>query len=223
MLRLREKPEIIWNRYNFPFSMENVVLYLPLWQEDMQAATLLSYDQYHHSCAVTGATRGATGRTFDGVDDKIVALTAQYTFPITMMCWVNPTETNTKVFVSHDSGANDGFRLGQVAATDLLQFTLGNVASYNFATLGAIPFGSFSFTAVTVDADNGTAVGYLNEASESQAIGTMGGTPDRIQIATSAAGVGWFKGIIGEVTIVNAVLSAAAISQYRLVTKGRYS
>lgn len=61
----------IWSRNIFPVSMEGCVLYLPLWQEDMQKSTLISYDHYHHFSTVTGALWSSQGRSFDGVDDRV--------------------------------------------------------------------------------------------------------------------------------------------------------
>lgn len=78
-------------RNTFPFSMEGCVLYLPLWQEDMQGSTIISYDQYHHICTVTGATWGPTGRSYDGVDDLITVPAAtpiNNLDDITQIVWV---------------------------------------------------------------------------------------------------------------------------------------
>lgn len=65
----------IWSRNIFPFDMENVVLYLPLWQEDMQGSTILGYDRYHNSGTVTGATYGYTGRTFVAATPDYIEVT----------------------------------------------------------------------------------------------------------------------------------------------------
>ncbi|MDO8687497.1 MAG: hypothetical protein Q7K41_02790, partial [Dehalococcoidales bacterium] len=47
----------------------SLVLYLPLYEPD--SSSLMSKDAYGHLAAVTGATWGTLGRTFDGSDDQI--------------------------------------------------------------------------------------------------------------------------------------------------------
>ncbi len=112
MLRLRDKPDRILNRYNFPVSMEGCVLYLPLGQEDMQGSSIISYDQYHHSCAVTGTLWTPQGRDFNGASDrldladtivpdtswqltrKLAASHSSWGYPSTKYYWVTDTTAN---------------------------------------------------------------------------------------------------------------------------------
>ena len=88
----------IFSRNIFPFSMEDVVLYLPMWQEDTQGSPIISYDQYHHSCTPSGAVYTLNrGRFFDGggaADDLITvpahsAISNLFSGGGTLVAWID--------------------------------------------------------------------------------------------------------------------------------------
>ncbi len=79
------------------FSINGLVGYFPLWHPELNTSPFISKDLNAHSCTVSGATWGATGRTFDGVDDRI-SVAASPAFVITggtVVVWVKQTYSTT--------------------------------------------------------------------------------------------------------------------------------
>ena len=63
-----------WARLPIDHKDPSLVLYLPLWypHSDMTGSNVYSYDRNRHIGAVTGATWGKYGRTYNGTSDKII-------------------------------------------------------------------------------------------------------------------------------------------------------
>ncbi len=78
----------------------SLVLYLPLYKLD--GASFMSQDAYGHLCTVTGALWGSNGRSFDGLDDKIVVpdhSSLDPTSAITVAAWVKVNTLDTTQFI----------------------------------------------------------------------------------------------------------------------------
>jgi hypothetical protein len=74
------------------FSLDGLVLYVPLWHPELSGSSFLSKDLNAHVCTVTGATWGLQGRACDG-DDYIdcgsnASLNTGITNKLTMEVWV---------------------------------------------------------------------------------------------------------------------------------------
>jgi len=100
--------------------MEKCGLYLPLWQEDMQGSSLISYDPAHYVWSAIGTTTwGQQGRLFDSIDDWLGHATkANFDwmhgavdatgFQWTVLVWVKLTnpESDTRQFYFANTAAN---------------------------------------------------------------------------------------------------------------------
>ena len=219
----------IWSRNIFPFSMENCVLYLPLWQEDMQGSPLLSYDQNHHSATVTGATWGYQGRTFDGIDDYIKAGTSSAFKPTTALSvgvWYknDVSEASTRIISMTGADALQGWLFR--AATNTAGFQIHNGTAWVSTTSAALTIGAWHCVFGVYDKVNISAY----------AEGLPSGTPTAETNNISYTGTAelyiaaredldlpeFFDGTIGEVWIYNRALTAAEIQNIYLATKWRY-
>jgi hypothetical protein len=82
-----------------------------------------------------------------------------------------------------------------------------------FTNLPLLNNGTKYYVAVTVDANNGQATGYILAldgtvlASQSVAIGTEYGTPDRYVLGNTHAGTSPYSGTVSHVTVYNTVKS----------------
>lgn len=224
MLLKKQRPYNIWGRNIFPISMEGCTLYLPLWQEDMQGSTLFSYDPYHHSCAVTEAVWGTTGRTFDATNDKIgVTVGAEVRYGTgnwSMSYWVYK--------VAH--AANDFFFRRN---TNLMYLRANVNGSVSLIVPGAAGFtsnvdaydaGVFTFVTVQRSGDNyivrknGAA---FQTAVNAAASGDISGADVRIDIGIYSSNNA-FDGIIGEVLEYSRAISAGEDTHNYEITRGRY-
>jgi hypothetical protein len=93
--------QFLRKRISSPFHIDrndpSLVIYLPLWygSPDMTGSTIFSQDLNRHSCTVTGATWGVTGRTMDGDDYISIPANAAFapTTP-TIMGWVKQNDVD---------------------------------------------------------------------------------------------------------------------------------
>ena len=164
-----------------------------------------------HERIFTSAVEGIinTGADFTQGNDEIISSgVPSYNFPVTIAGWVRPSGTGTRVILSHDSGANNGFRL--LIFNEDLTLTLGGVQTYQFTSL-PVPNDEWSFVAVTISGDNGVATAYLNENKQSLNIGTKIGTPDRFIIGARSLSQNYFDGFIDEVGIWNVHLNESQV------------
>jgi len=231
----------IWSRNIFPVSMEGCVLSLPLWQEDVQGTTLLSYDQYHHPSTVAGATWGSTGRTFDGASYITInpAATILQTLTVgSIEVWVRLTTTQSGAFFSI-SDHNDA------ASNFALYWNLGNGiyvycveagtayynSGFNDAPLLTVAGGWYHLvlnhngTTMTLILDG---VSYSKKAEVGAdftkflaAVLTINDVELGAYYPSAARGL-FLKGVEGEIRVYNRVLTVAEAQHNREVTRWRY-
>lgn len=220
----------IWSRNIFPVSMEGCVLYLPLWQEDMQASTLLSYDQYHHSCAVTGAVWGSTGRAFDGDDDYIESTISEMNFTsgdFSVFVWFKPAAVvGTQRLIIRGADSAEGWyldvqddqyiimRTNQAAAQQTTYYdndgflVVGTWCEIGFTRSGAIV--KLYLNAVDAISSSGTHIDSLTSAKTVK----IGIDDDKASRDVN--------GTVGEVRVNSQTLSDAEVLYNHNVTKWRY-
>lgn len=216
----------IWSRNIFPFSMENSVLFLPLWQEDVQGSTLQSYDPYHHVGTVTGATYGSQGRTFDGLDDHIVipaASSLNMGSQGTVMVWIKPTTVAANdIFCGrYNTTAGWFFRSANLAAAKM-EFSPEGVTSIT-GTADVLVAGAWSHVTATYDTSGVVRLYHNAILDKTSAAGQPAITEvDDLWIAGVQVAALYFPGVIGEVLLYNRALTAAEILNHYLATKWRY-
>lgn len=241
MLKLAQRPYNIWSRNIFPIDMEGCVLYLPLWQEDMQGSTILSYDQYHASFAVTGTVSppsySSQGRVYDG-DDVINHTTAFRSSDSsgTIIAWFNTsTDATMSLCASADTaGANHFLTFAVLATSHLLYVNVNGTAGNNGVKgdtdvidgtwhMGGLTSSGTAWKLYTDDANeetlaalvganNGAWFGDLTSA-DNFSVGAL------VRNTTSA----YYTGSFGEVWVFSKELTSAEISYIYQVTKGRYA
>jgi len=222
---------------NFP--LQGCVLYLPLWHPDFKSTPITAWDianETVHSCAVTGATWGYQGRTFDGIDNKIVipdSASLNITATITLLVWVRVDTwawkhafANGYVF-DKGSNASKGYALYGVDSTETFSFQFYDGAASKVATsngnviaagvwglIGGHYDGSSYWVSLN-GVQSGSAGGYVGD------IDTSAGTDLSIGEETTG-GTRQFWGDIGEAWVYNRALSLAEIQQIYNATKWRY-
>ena len=216
------------SRNIFPFSMEKCALYLPLWQEDMQGSTLLSYDRYLNSCAVTGATWGANGRTFDGNDDVSLGSPSQLdiTGSLTIIVLFKTAGTG-RLVTKETSDWNTPWLLHLTAAGKFAFFTSNSVPNEYAQALSVGAYNDNVWHHAVARHDSTTArIGiYIDYADYVEAAWTRGikSSAETILVGASMYGgvkTGWLtSGIIREVWVFNTALSGYEIDQHRRITK----
>lgn len=167
---------------------------------------------------VWGGALGCPGQRgsldFDGVNDHVlISSFPAYTSNVSVFLVFRMTTSGTQdLLLSHDSGANDGWRIAAFGGTTV--FTLGGVGSSQIA--GVDP-GTSQWMALvaTWTGNGGTATGYMKNLqtgarySSANATGTLTGTPSRITLSSPLFGDGFhFTGRIAEFALWNRLLSA---------------
>lgn len=207
-------------------------LYLPLWHPELNGSSFISRDHYGHLVTVSGATWGATGRTFDATNDYIT-LTAIQPMPAVgyIGIWAYKDDwAPGATRALFDAGAADGggSRLGLwVAAT--------NVARCLITT------GGVDQVDINSDALSGAGWKYfeilygLNNTSFFIDLAQIGSTDVACTMPTFAAGwvtrlgnlysntAGSFDGIIGEIIIQSGQPTLAERQSQYFATLPRYS
>jgi len=212
-------------------GFEDLVLYLPLWHPNLNGSSFLSRDQNHHSCTVTGATWGVTGRTFDGTDDYIVLPNACFlpgTGDFTLEFWFKVPDTSAGTQVIFDSGS--GVEFGNVFLA--------------FDTNGKIIFeindssGAIALTSTTAWDDDAWHHCVLSATRSANAVLYVAGVSDGTldisgdlltisnaqlrRIGTRLDSALDLTGIIGEFRVYHRALSAGEIQHNYLTNKWRF-
>jgi len=201
----------------------------------MTGSTIYSYDTNRHTCAVTGATWGITGRDYTGGNDKIVIpsdASLQITGDMSILAWVNPTavgDAHHIICQKDDQGVE-----GTVNYYFALHTTIGapNLGHYDTGWHdaqgdNAVSAGVWSQVAATL---SGTTITYyINGAvsgSTKSLVGTLttagGSLTAGCQLAAGSIALP-FDNIIGELLIYNRALSASEVARYNQATKWRYT
>ncbi len=219
------------SRNIFPYSMENVSVCLPLWQEDMKGTTIIGYCPKRASCAVTGGVWGSTGITMDG-DDWINLVNFTATFNVntfTIIIWAYMANwadgSSRELFDFGDAGGNNRVLIRKQAADTLLWYMTSGGNS-QIATIGATATPAAGWHHFALSFTTNSAIARLD-------LTTVGTDPDCIPMAAQPTlgalgsyrdgGAGsYFAGIMGECWVFNKVLSLWEITMHHTVTKWRY-
>jgi len=210
------------------FPINGLAFYAPLWHPELNTSPFISKDLNAHSCTATGATWGIQGRTFDGVDDKIIIADDAALNPaaFTLEAWVKPTNTaiadQEDIIQKGATFSNQGYGLF-INSSYGVRFTCGRTGGEetlnSSATSAASNWihcaGTFDGTTMTV---------YINGAASGTA------TPASYESSAEDLNIGYnarfanfaFEGIIGEIMIYNRALTTSEIVNTYLTTKWRY-
>ena len=227
-------------RMNFILD-QSLVLYLPLYELD--GASFASRDAYGHLCTVSGATWGIQGRTFDGIDDKIVIPdNPVFSFgngltdvAFSLLAWIKLTDASVNRFIltkettglqewSWQVLSDNTFRFCAIDNSALVQAT----RTYTFSLFGQWVFLGGSYNGVGgATAANGITL-YENGAVKTSTANNnasyvaMEDLTASVQIGARGQADTWFKGSIGEVFVFNRSLSPLEFQNIYLATKWRY-
>ena len=227
---LRKLSYDIWSRNIFPVDMEGCVLYLPLWQEDMQGSTLISYDPNHHSCTVNDAVYSLNlGRVMDGDDDIDCGDSTLFdprTSNFTIETWVKITTTDSQYrrIISKQPDGNN-FIIVRVSNTDHWEFNAKD-GTTTVAKQGASAINNALFYNVMLVRVGTTFTLYVNNVSECTdtegAFDDLNPTGGNMFLGQKGDDSEYLKGIIGGTRWYNRALSSAERQHNIDATKGRY-
>lgn len=237
----RVRTHNIWSRNIFPFSEEELRLYLPFWQEDTQGSPIISYDQYHHSCTVVGTTFNPNvGRIFDGLNDEIVldnetGLDFERTDPFHFLAWIKGTKGSDThvIFSKNETGSTlRGYAWRIANTTGKMQLYLwSNVEGSNFALVNGatdVLDGTWHFISVKNDG-TGTAAGLFLRVDGvddvDNRVGTLTATVKNNIVPTIGGreqGDQFLKATLGKLLVYGRSLSVAEEDHIGLVTQGRW-
>lgn len=218
------------------FPIDGLVLYAPLWHPELSGSPFKSKDLNAHSCVVTQAAWGITGRTFNGNGDFI-------SLPVTAI--LNPTDVTYWFCLYPHSviGAKYFYGLYESATAKArhcstndakLSFSCGTDASNyrGYMTDGnVVTINSWLFIAITQVA-TAAPLFYVGSPTTvvalvaSSLIGSAGAAtlPDLGPTSIARPGdyaSGYFDGVIGDVGQENKVLTLAELEHIRQATAGR--
>ena len=189
-----------------------------------------------HSCAVTGSTWTASGRSFDGLDDSINCGSAASldnlgragNFNFTIVAWIKPSSAgeNNAGYICGKDGlpATAGF---VARMTNNGIYTMVRIAGVLKASLSAnnsITFGNFHHVVMCFDASN--VWNYVNLVSSvpTAAVGEITAhATNNLMVGDSANSTRCFDGTIGEIRIYAQVaFTLADVTKDYHATKWRY-
>lgn len=227
------------HRYN-PIPTD-CVLYLPLWHPNLSGPVFTSADG-NHTCTVTGADYGATGRTFDASDENIncgsiTCIDNIFDGGGTVAAWINAThdgENDVGIIVDK---VNHLFWVSNEGSGVELNFKVvtGGTDGQWGTDARDVTIGTTTFVAVTYNADAtaNNPIIYINITARSVGAGlTEDGNPDAARttdaasnflIGDNAASGACFDGVISEVWGFKRILPATELAHLYNVTKWRYN
>ena len=202
----------------------NLVLYLPLYKLD--GSSMMSQDSYGHLCSVAGALWTPTGRSFDGVDDRITTPINGTDGPqITVVFWAraNTLPFGGYCFILDNSPGSQGYMVRGDNGTSVMRINAYMTGSGLKNCSADIPDTNFHFytaqiaaTFIRIKVDSG---GWSTNAFSSD---TLVLSSDTIKIGASVEGGSAWKGYIGEVMVYSRLLTEPEIQRHYLATKWRY-
>ncbi len=211
-------------------NTEGLVFHAPLYSEQLVGTQFRSTDKYGHVCSVTGATWGVTGRTLNGTTDFISIPDADIldlSTAITISQWVYRTTNLAYQGVVFKEGAYhtyidntnkwygefyDGGNWRSLTSTNVLTASTWYHLVWTWDTSdNKIRL----YVNGVLDKTSAALAGTINASAEILYLGNNRAT-------TNPAGSEFFGGILGEVRIINRVLSAGEVMNEFLATKWRY-
>jgi len=231
-LRKRQIQTILMNEKNGggwpPFVRDNLVLYVPFWSVDKQAASFTSKGSSQHTVTVTGATWGSQGRVFDG--DDLIEVTNNAVFGFTnnfsIEVWfkaVAPADYPYIIARGIFGSAKHGWGIRVEAGATNLQFHVCDGTSL-YAT-ASIAFTSDTWTHVVCTFARPTGLVYVNgvvSANTLTADAVIDNYNDEITIFRNIERTTFLTGSMGEVRLYSDVLTPAEVTNNYTVTKWRY-
>lgn len=212
----------------------SLVLYLPLWYPhgDMTGSTIYSYDKNRHSCAVTGAVWGSTGRTFAGagyIDCTNNSLLNFTTSEFSIEAWVKTTNlTASNVIFCRGLYNEDGYFF-QIHNAGRLEFFSNQTpaADQRVYTADSLISTGVWYHVVAIKKNGSSGKLYINGSDVTAAAITM----TNPTTSTKKALIGVYNplnfafviGTVGEVAVYNRVLTLAVIQNHHQATKWRYT
>lgn len=209
------------------------VLYAPLWSPYLKGTVFKSQDLYRHTCTVTGATWGSTGRVFDGNDyievnptpTQLDFTTGDFSFAM----WIKPTTIagDDRSLIYRGSYQVDGWYC-YLASTGAITFTTNQLAARQNSASSAGDFVINEWAFLTVTRIGSTCKIYKNVADitfTGPGAHTNPATSSRtvkIGIADDKASDPYI-GIMGEHWVFNRAITTAEMTNILNVTKWRYS
>lgn len=219
-------------------SPTGCILYLPLWHPVCSPPIFTSSDIGQHTCTVTGADYGVTGRTFDGSDENIncgspTILDDMWDGGGTIAAWVNVTSDgeNNEGTIFNKVGSYI-YVLTEGSGVELALYVVTDATDGTWVTdARVITIGTTTFVAVTYNADatGNNPILYVNGVAKAN---TEDGTPDNTRtsdaasnflIGDNAASDRCFDGVISEFWAWKRILPATELLHIYNATKGRHS
>jgi len=214
------------------FSIDRLQLYLPLWHPELNGSTIVSKDLNAHSCTVTEAVWGVTGRTFDTNNDQIDCgknSVLDGSSDTTVIVWFKKAALGAEgCFVSKNNvNLQDRYRF-KVASTNKLgvdkECQDGGLLTVSSASV-TISAATWYFAAVRFGA---AGVSLVQDSTEVGADATnttvlTAGTASSLFIGDDYNGNGAPGATIGDVLIYRRYLSAGELENIRQATKWRYA
>ncbi len=212
-----------------PIIDSSLVFHAPLWHPDLSVSPFTTKDATKHSCTVTGATWGATGRTFDGGDDIIDCGTApslDITAAITISGWLYPETTGGGTFGRFVCTTAEEWRIFMYASPALRFDLIGAILGGKFVESNAnsVPLNAWTHVAGTY---NGTIQliyinGVVQTSTNTWTDTIVPVSAGNLYIGNEPGGTRGFDGLIGQVEVFNRALTAGEILHNYLATKWRY-
>ncbi len=211
-------------------GFSNLVLYLPLWHSNLEPSPFTSRDSYGHTCTVTGATWGSTGRTFDGNDVISVAHNAVFniTTALTIEAWIKLTDVLAYRYIASKDTTGSGYNVPFDFRVDITTGTLFGRIGDGAAALNSINGGTNLNDAlyhhVVFEYDTSYLYLFKDGASDATPVSkTITPTTNSIDISIGYWQGLWMIGAIGEIRIYNRALTAQEIKESYSANLWRFS
>ncbi len=207
-------------------------LYLPLYDNSLQAASFKSIDQNAFTCTVIGAIWTIQGRSFDGIDDIISipdATSLRFgTGDFTVWVWVNTTQSASGVLypilISKYDEVTQGWQIYQTINSNKVIFEMTDdplqvsvtsanaINDGNWHQLALVRNGNTLYAYVDM-VSQGTAVctGFNTDVAVPLDMGNRTGVADRDS-----------SGTFGEALLYSQALTLAELTATYNATKSRY-
>jgi len=206
------------------------VLYLPLWRPDLRGSVFKSIDPYGHTATVTGATKVALGRDFDGSDDLInlgkpAVFTGMSALTVGFWFYRATAFSGTSYVINNDSDTDRrSYALG-LTPTNAYGWVVNSSGTLEDVSAALTYAGSWHFVVMTYD---GAGLELYADGSKispgtDSLTGTVrANTTDSFELMRSSRTSTYFSGSVGEVIIYNRALTLQEIQYIYNLTKGRY-
>jgi len=203
-----------------------LVLYLPLYELD--GVSFASREAHGHLSTVTGALWTPQGRSFDGIDDKVVLPDLSVT-DLTIVAWVNMAtglDGSWRGIFGSDHDAHNGDVELLRSSNNMLDFYIKNNSPderYWNTVFDDTKAGTFHYVGIAYSFTAKTYAFNLDGVPDGNGTYTTAQVPDLTSILAGRTYANrWWKGLIGELWVYNRAFSQAEFQLKYNVTKWRY-